>query len=129
MNNQHEIKVRGYHIDTFGHVNNARFLEYFEDARWEWYETLSESKSLLRTDLIFTVVNININYRHYALLGQTLMVDCVLEKTGNRSVTLKQTIHEKQSGTLIADASIVVVMVDPKSHKALPVSEYLAQAN
>ena len=23
------------HLDTFGHVNNARYLEIYEDARWE----------------------------------------------------------------------------------------------
>lgn len=24
------------HLDTFGHVNNATYLEIFEQARWEW---------------------------------------------------------------------------------------------
>ncbi len=24
-----EIKVRNYHLDQFGHVNNARYLEFF----------------------------------------------------------------------------------------------------
>ncbi|XLM23374.1 thioesterase, partial [Chromobacterium piscinae] len=28
------IKVRGYHLDLFGHVNNARYLEFLEEARW-----------------------------------------------------------------------------------------------
>jgi len=29
-----QIKVRGYHCDFYGHVNNARFLEFLEEARW-----------------------------------------------------------------------------------------------
>ena len=29
-----EIKVRGFHIDIFSHVNNARYLEFMEEARW-----------------------------------------------------------------------------------------------
>lgn len=24
------------HLDTFGHVNNATYLELFEEARWDW---------------------------------------------------------------------------------------------
>lgn len=24
------------HLDTFGHVNNAAYLQLFEQARWEW---------------------------------------------------------------------------------------------
>jgi acyl-CoA thioester hydrolase len=24
------------HLDTFGHVNNARYLDLLEEARWQW---------------------------------------------------------------------------------------------
>lgn len=26
------IKVRGYHLDVYQHVNNARYLEFLEEA-------------------------------------------------------------------------------------------------
>ena len=29
------IVIREEHLDTFGHVNNARYLEIFEQARWD----------------------------------------------------------------------------------------------
>jgi len=29
-----QIKVRNYHLDRFGHVNNARYLEFLEEGRW-----------------------------------------------------------------------------------------------
>ena len=32
------IKVRGYHADLYGHVNNARYLELLEEARWNHFE-------------------------------------------------------------------------------------------
>ena len=32
------IKVRGYHLDLYGHVNNARYLEFLEEARWAYFE-------------------------------------------------------------------------------------------
>jgi thioesterase-3 len=31
-------KVRGYHLDLYGHVNNARYLEFLEEGRWSYYE-------------------------------------------------------------------------------------------
>lgn len=30
---QTQIKVRGYHLDVYQHVNNARYLEFLEEAR------------------------------------------------------------------------------------------------
>ena len=28
------LTVRGYHLDGYGHVNNARYLEFYEEGRW-----------------------------------------------------------------------------------------------
>lgn len=32
---EYPVLIREHHLDTFGHVNNAKYLEIFEDARWE----------------------------------------------------------------------------------------------
>ncbi len=31
----HKVKILENHLDTFGHVNNSKYLEIFEQARWE----------------------------------------------------------------------------------------------
>jgi YbgC/YbaW family acyl-CoA thioester hydrolase len=30
-----KFSVRGYELDSYGHVNNAVYMNYFEQARWE----------------------------------------------------------------------------------------------
>jgi len=37
-----EIKVRGYHMDFYGHINNARYLELLEEGRWSLSLSLME---------------------------------------------------------------------------------------
>jgi acyl-CoA thioester hydrolase len=32
---EYEMTIKEFHLDTFGHVNNAKYLEIFEEARWE----------------------------------------------------------------------------------------------
>ena len=32
------IKVRNYHADNHNHVNNARYLEFFEEGSWDFLE-------------------------------------------------------------------------------------------
>ena len=32
---EYPVVIREQHLDTFGHVNNARYLELFEEARWD----------------------------------------------------------------------------------------------
>jgi thioesterase-3 len=33
-----EIRIRGYHTDLYQHVNNARYLEFLEEGRWQLLE-------------------------------------------------------------------------------------------
>lgn len=31
----YKIQIKEFHLDTFGHVNNATYLQIMEEARWE----------------------------------------------------------------------------------------------
>ena len=112
MENLTEIKVRGYHADFYGHVNNARYLEFFEEGRWATLESKFDLRKWAEKGLIFLVVNINVNYRRAVPVGETLIVTTKLEKIGNRSVVLKQEIFEKESKAVAADALITFVISD-----------------
>ncbi len=107
-----EIKVRGYHADFYGHVNNARYLEFFEEDRWAQLESKIDLRKWAEKGLIFLVVNINVNYRRAVLVGETLIVTTKLEKIGNRSVIFKQDIFLKESREVAADALITFVIAD-----------------
>jgi acyl-CoA thioester hydrolase len=32
---EYDIQILEHHLDTFGHVNNATYLELYEEARWD----------------------------------------------------------------------------------------------
>lgn len=112
MENMTEIKVRGYHADFYGHVNNARYLEFFEEDRWAQLESKIDLRKWAEKGLIFLVVNINVNYRRAVPVGETLNVTTKLEKIGHRSVVLKQEILVKESKAVAADALITFVVTD-----------------
>ena len=122
-----EIKVRGYHADFYGHVNNARYLEFFEEDRWAHLESKIDLRKWAEIGLIFLVVNINVNYRKAVPVGETLIVTTRLEKIGNRSVILKQEILLKESREVAADALITFVCIDLKTQKALPLEGELRE--
>ena len=58
----YELKTRWKDIDLFGHVNNAVFLTYIEDARiiyfkrWNYYAHLACVYSEFPFDLFFSVI-------------------------------------------------------------------------
>jgi thioesterase-3 len=107
-----EIKVRGYHADFYGHVNNARYLEFFEEDRWALLESKIDLKKWAAEGLVFLVVNINVNYRNAVSVGETLIVTTNLEKIRNKSAVLKQEIFFKGTDKIAADALITFVIGD-----------------
>jgi thioesterase-3 len=106
------IIVRSTEIDVNGHVNNAKYLEYLEWGREEWYEACALSYETFGALGIQTVtVNININYRKECKQGEHLTVSCHPEKMGRSSYVLQQEIRNQQ-GELCADALVTSVTMD-----------------
>jgi thioesterase-3 len=113
------IKVRGYHLDVFGHVNNARYLEFLEEARWAFIEQEMPISRFEQKGFAFVVVNININYRQPALLDQILEIQTEMVKLGGKSAKIHQEIVLTGTGQRIADADITFVAIDIKTNQVL----------
>ena len=122
-----EIKVRGYHADFYGHVNNARYLEFFEEDRWAHLESSINLQEWAAKGLVFLVVNINVNYRKAVGVGETVLVSTSLEKVGNKSAVLHQEIVMKDSKEVAADARITFVVSDRSGRAALMEGEILKE--
>ncbi|ASG63985.1 TPA: YbgC/FadM family acyl-CoA thioesterase [Kluyvera ascorbata] len=124
---QTQIKVRGYHLDVYQHVNNARYLEFLEEARWDGLENSAGFQWMSAHHIAFVVVNININYRRPAVLGDVLTVTSKVEQLNGKSGVLSQVVTLNPEGQVVADALITFVCIDLKTQKALPLEGELRQ--
>jgi thioesterase-3 len=118
-----EIKVRGFHIDIFSHVNNARYLEFMEEARWVVIDKYIDIKRMQTKGIIFVVVNININYRRPASMGDILELYLGLAKIGGKSAVFHQEIRLKGTDTVVADAQVTFVFADKITGKAVKIDD------
>ncbi|MFO7262551.1 MAG: hypothetical protein A6D91_07905 [Bacillaceae bacterium G1] len=117
-----EVVVRPTDIDVLGHVNNARYLEYLEWGRVQWYR--SHSNLLSSTDISFAVVSIHINYRREVKMEDRLTVLTGLVRLGNSSMTFRQEIVN-EAGQLVADADVVAVLFHTRQRKSVPIPDAL----
>ena len=123
MNCITEIKIRGYHLDFYSHVNNARYLEFLEEGRWEFFSDFLNTDLHKKVDWQIVIVNININFRGSVKLGDTLVIETDLKKISKKSFTLIQKCILKKSNTVAADAMVKMVAVDKKLQKAVTIDE------
>jgi YbgC/YbaW family acyl-CoA thioester hydrolase len=122
-----ETVVRSTEIDVNGHVNNARYVEYLEWGREEWYESHGFAYDRLRALGAVTVVaNINLNLRRACHQGDRLRIVTRPERRGRTSFALAQRI-EKEDGAVAADAVVTLVTVDPATRRPCPLPEEFAR--
>ncbi|WP_027417279.1 acyl-CoA thioesterase [Aneurinibacillus terranovensis] len=122
-----EIVVRSTEIDVNGHVNNAKYLEYLEWGREEWYEQANlPYDSFLEMGIQTVTVNININYRKECRQNDRLTIKTSPERLGRTSYVLKQEIFN-QDGQLVADATVTSVTMDSKTRTSRSVPPELAK--
>ena len=113
------IKIRGYHCDFYGHVNNARYLELLEEARWQLLEDGLDLGYWKERGMGFVVASVTINYRRPAGLGTVLDIHSEMTRLGGKSGIIRQEIVDAQTGKTVADADITFVVIDLKTGKAL----------
>src|SRR5690606_39558433 len=88
-----DIKVRGFHLDIYSHVNNGRYLEFLEEGRWDYFDRNRFLERLGHLDLAFVLANININYRRPAYVDETIRVLTRMAKIGNKSAKMAQEVR------------------------------------
>ncbi|NUM34733.1 MAG: acyl-CoA thioesterase [Candidatus Brocadiae bacterium] len=73
------LEVRGYELDSFQHVNNAVYLHYLEQARWNVFKETNTFAFFEKNRIIPVVIEINIRYIQESRLFEELVVKTELK--------------------------------------------------
>lgn len=105
-------------MDALGHVNNARYFDYFQQARIEWLESLSLG---LRQSTGPVVVHVACTYLLPVVYPATLTLHSNLHSLGRSSVVIDHDLY--QAGQLMAQGVCKIVWVDYHINKSIPLPE------
>ena len=120
MANTKRIEIRWRDLDGFGHVNNAVFLTYLEEARDEFYTRLLPMDTVNRMVLRHSTVD----FRR-SLVQSDDHVDVTLRvvRLGTSSVVTEETITSVATSEIAAVAESVMVYCDPSRERAEPFTD------
>lgn len=119
-----EQEVRFVDIDVMGHVNNAVYFNYFEQARMKWFNHLIGDSWDWNSSGILLARN-EINYRLPVLLHDKLLIDVWCSKLGTKSVDMNYEVYTIKNNEKIinADGASVLVCFDYVNKKTIEVPE------
>ena len=122
MSHRYHLEVVPSDLDELDHVNNARYLDYFERGRTTWYDEASLVALCVgeteRSKFGTVVVNVNIDFRAECHSGEQLHVVTQPARAGNKSFVVSQRI-QKEDGALAAEAEVTSVVMDLRTRAAV----------
>ena len=122
------IGVRWRDMDSFGHVNNAKYVSYLEEARIRWLVGVPGLD--MKGQVLPVVVNTNVNYRRPIVWPDDIVVELFVERLGNSSVTIgHRIVDQKDEGTLYSDGNVVVTWMDTRTGKSAPLPDAIRAAS
>ena len=122
------IGVRWRDMDSFGHVNNAKYISYLEEARIRWLVGVPGLD--MKGPVLPVVVNTNVNYRRPIVWPDDIVVELFVERLGNSSVTIgHRIVDQKDEGILYSDGNVVVTWMDTRTGKSAPLPDAIRAAS
>lgn len=117
------VKLRFSDFDIMGHVNNARFLTYVEDARIKYLED-AITRPLHQLDYASIVAHLDIDYKAPVLPYDEVQIFTRTIKTGDKSLTLESQVIRYPRGVneeamTAAICNTVLVTINIKSGKPI----------
>ncbi|HOT96385.1 MAG TPA: thioesterase family protein [bacterium] len=107
------VRVRSYELDSFGHVNNAIYLQYLEYARSEYLLQVGISFSdFQRWNAFPYVVRAEIDYKASSRYDDELKITGWVSAWGKSSFVLSYEVFNKSAGRMGALAEIKFAWVD-----------------
>jgi thioesterase III len=123
---EYPLQIKETHLDTFGHVNNATYLQLYEEARWELITTNGYGLKEIRAEQKGPVVlDITISFKRELLNRDRIVIKSFVSDLKGKIMSITQQMI-KEDGTLASEATFTVGYLDLKARRLIkPSAEWL----
>jgi acyl-CoA thioester hydrolase len=124
----HPIEVRYGDLDPQGHVNNAKFMTYMEQARVNYIRNLELWDGASFLHIGFILAEARVTFLSPIQFTQQVRVGVRVSRLGNKSLDMAYCLEDAESEKELATGSSVQVAYDYQLSKTIPLPDRWRQA-
>ena len=124
----HPIEVRYGDLDPQGHLNNSKYLTYFETGRINYFTHLGlfrPGQSFM--DIGVIMAEARVTFHAAVEYGTPVKVGVRTSKIGNKSMTVDQNIVHAETGKVLASGEVILVAYDYHAQKSVPIPDVMRE--
>ena len=115
-----EIKTRWRDLDAFGHVNNATFATYVEDARISMFERWNLSQTMGKRSVI--AASLKLDFKQQLSHPSDIIVGQRISRIGTTSFDIQAVIYKKDTPNApICETLLICVCFNYDEQKSVSV--------
>ncbi len=115
----HPIEVRYGDLDPQGHVNNARYFTYIEQARTQYIRRLGLWHGGSFIDFGVILADVQMTFKSPIVYGQAVRVGARVSQIGTKSFKMDYCLEDAADGKELASGTSVLVAFDYHSGKTI----------
>jgi len=119
-----DLKVRFSDVDVYGHVNNVKYFEYFQEARIQYVMDMLHGDG--RDWREHVVARVDVDYRRPILLrAEPYVVLSWVSHVGTKSFTISGEVRDGDAddAAVLARSDVVMVTFDKEAQRAAPMHD------
>jgi len=120
------VDVRFRDMDSMGHVNNAVFFTYFENARIAYWRAVPAIRT--RRALDYILARAECDFRSPVTLEDELTCHIRVGSFGRTSFTFEYLLREERTGRVVAEGRTVQAMYDYAARTTRPIDDGMKTA-
>ncbi len=124
FNFYHPIEVRYGDLDPQGHLNNAKYLTYMEQARIAYIRHLGLWSGGDFMTIGVILAEARVTFKAPIHWGQPVRVGVRFSRLGNKSFDVHYTIEDAETGIEYATGFTVQVAYDYQTGKTIPIPDH-----
>ncbi len=122
-----ELEILEYHLDSFGHVNNAKYLEIYEMARWDFITKNGMGlKEIHANSLGPVLLDLNLTFKRELKNRETIQIFSQAQSFKNKLIFNLEQVIINSSQKIASTLSLNCGLMDLKERKLIsPTPEWL----
>lgn len=117
-----QFHVREYECDQWGIVNHAVYLNYLEQARFDFCKNILniDFKELAKQKIYFVVVRVESDFRSSLISGEEIIIETSMERPSKRRFQFTQNIHRFSDSSIVLNAKVTATAINEKNQSEVP---------
>lgn len=116
---KYSILILEHHLDTFGHVNNATYLQLLEEARWDFLHAHGlDLKTIQKSNIGPVVLECHIKFLKELMLRENIVIESQILSYEKKIGVIRQIIINDK-GSICTEAKLIFGFFDMTERKLI----------